>query len=458
MGLPQIPVPTLETARKPERLYEFLRLFSDAVRKLNTDPESAPEVFTLTPSLMREIRAELQVNGVAPLNVSGLIGLLSQPQTAAIVVAASLPNAANYLPGTMLVLTGTPDTFYYNKSGSPNTWQAISTAPTNMMTLDTAQVVTAAGIKTIDATWLFQVSQNIINALDANLILTVQDTNNTGTAAAGVVRAMGDTANLAMIGHGTGRTLTRCGITLGGWTELFGVTGSGLLIDKDGNFPVVFGTNGVERARFLGAGGAAGWMLTVGQLIQMVGAIGANTTQLEIKKSTTDGGASTFKVDYEGDVTAGGAGSFGGTVDAPDLRVTGPNGSYLNHGASVIEEITLSTVGATTDSVASLIPGNCKVLFVGCYISQTISGGGVTSIQIGEALTPSATRFGTTATLTAGTGLVAADCWKGSVAADADGPLMYSSAQIRITAVGGIPTQGKIKVVVFYEEMVAPTS
>lgn len=375
MGLPQIPVPTLDTARKPEKLYEFLRLFSDAVRKLNINTEQAPVVFRLTTDMIVTIRDMLQVDGVAPLNVDGLIGLLSQPQSAAIVVASALPDAANYMPGTMLVLTGSPDTFYYNKSGNPNTWQSISTTPTNMMTLDTAQVVTATGTKTVQATWLFEVAQNIINALDANLILTVQDTNAAGTAAAGVVRARGDTSNLSMIGHGTGRVLTRCGITMGGWNELFGAAGSGLLIDITGNFPMVLGTNGAERMRLLGAGGAAGLTLTVGQLIQMVGAIGAGTTQFEIKKSTADGGASIFKIDYEGDVTANdvtirdliqtngsvAANSTGTSFDVDGLTGVGATAIFrtLFGGAAVMSVDGTGRIGHNGDLVTG---GNANIL------------------------------------------------------------------------------------------------
>lgn len=121
------------------------------------------------------------------------------------------------------------------------------------------------------------------------------------------------------------------------------------------------------------------------------------------------------------------------------------------------EEVTLSTVSVTTDSTALLIPGSCIVLLVGGFITQTISGGGVTGLQIGDN-SPSVDRFFTTASLTAGISLTGLDHWAGSVSTDARGPLSYSSAKVRLTATGGTPTQGKVRVVVLAMAMAPPSS
>jgi hypothetical protein len=110
------------------------------------------------------------------------------------------------------------------------------------------------------------------------------------------------------------------------------------------------------------------------------------------------------------------------------------------------EEVTLSTVGVTTDSTGLLIAGNCLLLGVPQYITQAISGGGVTGLQTGDQATPSLTRFATTATLTVGAGLVGLDQWKGSAATDAAGPLLINASKVRFTATGGTPTQGKVRV------------
>lgn len=121
------------------------------------------------------------------------------------------------------------------------------------------------------------------------------------------------------------------------------------------------------------------------------------------------------------------------------------------HGASFDliyreEEVTLSTVGTTTDSSANLIPGNGIVIAVPQRITQTISGGGVTALQTGDAATPSTTRFSATNTLTAGPGPIGMDQWKGGVATDAAGPYLAAAGKVRFTTVGGTPTQGKVRV------------
>lgn len=120
------------------------------------------------------------------------------------------------------------------------------------------------------------------------------------------------------------------------------------------------------------------------------------------------------------------------------------------------EEVTLSTVGATTDSTAFLIPGSCLVLLVAGYVTQTISGGGVTNVQIGDAT--SASHFFDTANLNIGNAFTGMDQWAGGVAADADGPLVYGLSKVRLTAVGGTPTQGKLRLTVLALAMTPPTS
>lgn len=312
-GPPVNPLPrpvSLHDVKDTQRLYEYLSTLERKVREqeqriadLTARSGQSASTQPLSTSQLAQIQSELSADGDYPLPLTGLSGDTATGQTPKFASGTSLPDPISTVYDSFVVTGGTYDNLYrLNRDANPHAWVQIATFPAgSLMTLDTAQVVTVTGTKTIDAAWLYEVAPSVINALDANLIFLVQDTNATGTAAAGQIRAKGDTSQVTLIGHGTGRTLTRCGITLGGWTELLTAAGNGLLIDVNINAPLVFGTNSTERVRILGTGQIQAFS---DLLLQMVGAIAANTTQLEIKKSTADGGASVFKIDYEGDVTA----------------------------------------------------------------------------------------------------------------------------------------------------------
>lgn len=310
----------------PQRLYQYLQTLERSVRELtqqNADladqlrTARSTEPAPLSANQLAQVQAALSATGRFPLPLTDLSGATASGQNPKFASGTTLPDPITSVYDSFVVTGGTYDTLWrLNRDVNPHAWVQIATFPAgSLMTLDTTQTVVSTGIKTIQAAWTYQVAPLIENALDANLVLIVRDTNAVGTAAAGIVRASGDTAFLSMIGHGTGRTLTRCGITLGAWTELLQSAGNGMLIDTNTAIPIVLGTNNVERMRLAGTGGAAGLVLTVGQLIQMVGAIAADTTQLEIKKSTADGGASVFKVDYEGDATLHDLSQSNGSVE-----------------------------------------------------------------------------------------------------------------------------------------------
>ncbi|HSF42645.1 MAG TPA: hypothetical protein VLT87_22765, partial [Thermoanaerobaculia bacterium] len=96
---------------------------------------------------------------------------------------------------------------------------------------------------------------HVEESADENTILLVNNTNGTGTSAAAVVRATADIANTSFIAHGSGRTLARFGETLGGWNELIGTAGDGLIVGTTTNTPLILGTNSVNRMEIGGAGG-----------------------------------------------------------------------------------------------------------------------------------------------------------------------------------------------------------
>jgi uncharacterized protein YaiE (UPF0345 family) len=83
------------------------------------------------------------------------------------------------------------------------------------------------------------------------------ENDSTGTSCGAAFELESDINNgfLTAIAHSSGRTITRSGITLGGWTELLATTGTnGLLINTQSDKPVVIGSNNIEVARFTSNG------------------------------------------------------------------------------------------------------------------------------------------------------------------------------------------------------------
>jgi hypothetical protein len=139
-------------------------------------------------------------------------------------------------------------------------------------------------------------------------------------------------------------------------------------------------------------------------------------------------------------------------------------GLTSDYGANVTlelaeEEIALSTGGATTDSVADLLPANSIILSVSARITTAVAGVDSTGISVGDPTT--AARFGSLAALTAGTTVVGIDQLKGAVASDAAGPTQSTAAKVRLTCAGGAdntPTAGKVRVAVSFIRFTAPTA
>jgi hypothetical protein len=97
---------------------------------------------------------------------------------------------------------------------------------------------------------------HVFENVDANTFLVVENPN-TGVSAGGFLRAKSDVATLNFQAHGSARTISRFGVTLGGWSELLqvaGGSGDGLAIGTSGANPVILGTNSVARMTIAGTG------------------------------------------------------------------------------------------------------------------------------------------------------------------------------------------------------------
>lgn len=152
-------------------------------------------------------------------------------------------------------------------------------------------------------------------------------------------------------------------------------------------------------------------------------------------------------------VLTGAATVTGVLTTATSSVKNGANGEQAIQGYNS-EEITLSTVGATSDSVANLLPANSVIDAVVVRITQAITT--ATDWKVGDAT--QAARFAiANVTLALGTTAVCMAHLDPTVASANLGPVQSAAAKVRITTTG-TPGAGKIRVTVFYRQYVAPTA
>jgi hypothetical protein len=133
---------------------------------------------------------------------------------------------------------------------------ASATAPNPSLRFLTANVermiinnVGNVGIGTTNATEKVHVYQDV----DANTSVTVENPN-AGLAAAGLVRVKSNAATCNFEAHGSGRTLSRFGVVLGGWNEFLSWEGNGFLLGTSNTAPLIIGTNNLDRIHILADG------------------------------------------------------------------------------------------------------------------------------------------------------------------------------------------------------------
>lgn len=149
--------------------------------------------------------------------------------------------------------------------------------------------------------------------------------------------------------------------------------------------------------------------------------------------------------------------AFASAATASTQTLTGGNGETAVL-ATLSENVTLSTAGATTDSTIDL-PAGSIVLSVVARITTTIADVNSTTLSVGDPTT--AARFGTTGALTAGTTIVGITQMNGNIATTAAGPTQAAAAKARLTLSGGAdntPSAGAVRVSIVYIQVTAPTS
>ncbi len=126
--MPEPVLPSLQ-GKATEEVVRAIRLLDDQIRRLRaqalvaeTDLDRLNEA---PPSLsLDSIQLALQLNGGNDLNVTGLLGVLAQPQIAGAPVVNVLPEPSSMLNGALVNLNGV--LYYLNASTDPGRWIALS--------------------------------------------------------------------------------------------------------------------------------------------------------------------------------------------------------------------------------------------------------------------------------------------------------------------------------------------
>lgn len=134
---------------------------------------------------------------------------------------------------------------------------------------------------------------------------------------------------------------------------------------------------------------------------------------------------------------------------SPLVQVQGANGSLFK---ILTATTTLSAFSGATMTATNLIPAGSMLYGVTCRVTTLItSGDGSVAMTIGDGTT--ADLFGTGIVFTAGTTTTMADM-KSTFS-----PKVYQSAtSVVFTATGGTFSAGAVEIVIYYAQMVAPTS
>lgn len=159
--MPEQPiVVTVDDAKKPELLVRLLRTIVDKLTSLGDRLEVLARKVKI-PSML-QIREALQSTGESPLNVTGLRGVLIDPQPASALRYDAAPTGLvlQSLKDTQLVLVqnGSAYDLYHVLGGNPNTLSKLigGAGGGNMMTTDTDQTMVSTVNKTWEGTQYFQ--------------------------------------------------------------------------------------------------------------------------------------------------------------------------------------------------------------------------------------------------------------------------------------------------------------
>jgi hypothetical protein len=132
----------------------------------------------------------------------------------------------------------------------------LATAPNPSLRFLTANVermiITNTGAVGIGTTTPAQ-KVHVFETADVQAMLLLQNSSAASNSSA-AIRVQSDLAMTNLISHATGRTISRYGVVLGGWSELLAFQGNGLVMGTVSSTPVIIGTSNIDRIHVTGAG------------------------------------------------------------------------------------------------------------------------------------------------------------------------------------------------------------
>jgi hypothetical protein len=131
-------------------------------------------------------------------------------------------------------------------------WSGSTALADSIMTETSGQI----GVNGTAGTGLAVGQEAIVQAfgsLAKQSFLMVQNTT-TDTNSVSVVRTQSDSATQNFQSHSSARTISRFGVTLGGWNEFLAVNGNGLILGTNTGTPLIFGTSALDRLHITPAG------------------------------------------------------------------------------------------------------------------------------------------------------------------------------------------------------------
>jgi Chaperone of endosialidase len=134
---------------------------------------------------------------------------------------------------------------------------------------------------------------HVFGNTDVNTLI-LSENSSTGLSAAGVLRAKSNSATVNFQAHGSGRTLSRFGQTLGSWAEFLQVTGNGLIVGTLIDKPLILGTNSTNRIHIAADGKVGVGTSTPGSKLDVVANVASEAARVTNLSSTGFSGFSYF--------------------------------------------------------------------------------------------------------------------------------------------------------------------
>jgi hypothetical protein len=136
-------------------------------------------------------------------------------------------------------------------AGSPSLFADCASAPWSSDNTNGVYTTVCAKLSVGTSTPAANTVVHAFSNVNANSLMLIENLN-TGLSSNAALRAKADVAQVNFQSHGSGRTISRFGVTLNSWNEFLGTTGNGLIVGTNaGAGPLILGTNNVNRIHIL---------------------------------------------------------------------------------------------------------------------------------------------------------------------------------------------------------------